>query len=164
MSHDRICTSNASVVRINGNIIPVGVLPDACYRLSVQQIHLRYKSYRTMCCITNLDPKMDACKSTRPKTCRNTTFTWLERARPSTKSRAIIGAQCTGSYPTRVTVCPYNGYIRGTNPITRHVMSLTYTPTRMRANQRAPKHTITQPLQDLHGSTVRARPPNLVTF
>ena len=24
MSHDRICTSNVSVVRINGNIIPVG--------------------------------------------------------------------------------------------------------------------------------------------
>ena len=24
MSHDRICTSNVSVVRINGNIVPVG--------------------------------------------------------------------------------------------------------------------------------------------
>ena len=110
-----------------------------------------------------MHPKTDTCKSTRPKTCRNTTFTWLERARPSTKSRHIIGAQRRGSYPDNVTVYPYNGYIRGTNPITRHVMSLTCTPTRMHANQHAPKHTITQPLQDLHGSTARARPPNLVT-
>ena len=78
--------------------------------------------------------------------------------------KGILGVRRRGSYPTRVTVYPYNGYITGTNPIVRHVMSLTCTLTRMRANQRAPKHTITQPLQDLHGSTVRARPPNLVTF
>ena len=95
-----------------------------------------------------MHPNTDACKSTRPKTCRNTTFTWLERARPSTKSRHIIGAQRRGSYPYNVTVYPYNGYVRGTNPITRHVMSLTCTPTRMRANQHVPKHAATQPLHD----------------
>ena len=74
--------------------------------------------------------------------------------------KGIIGAPCRGSYPDNVTVHPYNGYIRGTNPITRHVMSLTCTPTRMRANQHVPKHAATQPL---HGSNARARAPNLVT-
>ena len=63
-----------------------------------------------------------------------------------------------GSYWDNVTVYPYNGYIRGTNPITRHVMSLTCTPARMRANQHAPKHAATQPL---HDSNARARAPNL---
>ena len=31
MSCDRICTSNVSVVRINGNIIPVGDRTERCY-------------------------------------------------------------------------------------------------------------------------------------
>ena len=31
--------------------------------------------------------------------------------------KGILGAQCRGSYPMRVTVCPYNGYIGGTNPV-----------------------------------------------
>ena len=109
----------------------VGVLPDSCYRLSLQHIHLRYKSCRATCYVTNLDPKTDTCKSTRPITCHNTTFTWLKHARPSTKFRGVIGAQCRGSYPTRVTVCPYNGYIGGTNPVVRRVMSLTWTHARM---------------------------------
>ena len=74
--------------------------------------------------------------------------------------KCILGGLGRHSYPTRVTVCPYNGYIRGTNPITRHVMSLTCTLKRMRANQHAPKHAATQPL---HGSHARARAPNLVT-
>ena len=72
----------------------------------------------------------------------------------------ILGGICRSSYPTRVTVYPYNGYIRGTNPIVRHVTSLTCTLKRMRANQRAPKHVTTQPL---HGSNTRAPAPNLVT-
>ena len=46
-----------------------------------------------MCYVTNVHPETDVCKSTRPETCRNATFTWLEHARPSTKSRHIIGAQ-----------------------------------------------------------------------
>ena len=74
--------------------------------------------------------------------------------------KGILGARTRESYPTRVTVYPYNRYIRGTNPITRHVMSLTCTPARMRANQHAPKHAATQPL---HDSNARARAPNLVT-
>ena len=98
--------------------------------------------------VTNLDPKTDACKLACPETCRNTTFTWLEHARPSTKSRHIIGAQHRGSYAYNVTVNRYNGHITGTNHIVRHVMSLTCTLRRMRANQRAPKHAATQPLHD----------------
>ena len=84
----------------------------ACYRLSVQQIHQKYKSYRTTCHVTNLDHETDACKSMHPETCRNTTFTWLEHARPSTKTRHIIGAQRRGSYSDNVTVYPYNRCIR----------------------------------------------------
>ena len=74
------------------------------------------------------------------KTCRNTTFTWLNCASPSTKSRDIIGARCRGSYWDNITVYPYDGYITGTNPIVRRVISLTWTLPRMCANQPAPKH------------------------
>ena len=114
-----------------------------------------------MCYVTNLDHKTCACKLTRSKTCRNTTFTWLEHARPSTKSRHIIGAQHRGSYSYayNVTVNRYNGHITGTNHIVRHIMSLTCTLRRMRANQRALKHAKTQPL---HYSNTRTRAPNLM--
>ena len=74
-------------------------------------------------------------------------------------AKGILGGMSTGSYPDNVTVYPYNRYIGGTNPTTRHVMSLTCTPARMPANQHAPKHAATQPL---HGSNARARAPNLV--
>ena len=53
--------------------------------------------------------------STRPKTCHNTTFTWLERARPSTKSRGIIGPHARISYRDIVTVNRCNGHITDTN-------------------------------------------------
>ena len=53
------------------------------------------------------------------------------------------------SYPTRVTVYPYNGHIAGTNPVVRRVMSLTWTTRQMHAYQHDPKHAATQPL---HGS------------
>ena len=56
----------------------VGLLPGACYRLSLQRIHYRYKSCRATCHVTNLYPETDACKSARPKTCHNTTFTGPE--------------------------------------------------------------------------------------
>ena len=137
----------------------LGALPGACYRLSVQRIHWRYKSDRATCHVTNLDPETDACKSTHPKTYHNTTFTWLEHASPGTKSCGIIGAHNRGPYPAQVTVYPYNRYIRGTNPVVRHVMSLTWTLKRIRANQRAKKHAATQPL---HDSNTRAPAPNLV--
>ena len=57
-----------------------------------------------------------------------------------------------GSYWDDVTVYPYDGAIGGTNPVVRHVMSLTCTLKRMHANQHAPKHAATQPL---HGSNTR---------
>ena len=37
----------------------------------------------------------------------------------------ILGGLSTGSYSDRVTVYPYNGHIKSTNPIVRCVMSLT---------------------------------------
>ena len=52
-----------------------------------------------------------------------------------------------GSYWDDVTVYPYDGDIGGTNPVVRHVMSLTCTLKRMRTNRHAPKHAATQPLQ-----------------
>ena len=74
--------------------------------------------------------------------------------------QGILGFLCRVSYWDNVTVYPYNRYIGGTNPITRHVMSLTCTLKRMRANQHTPKHAATQPL---HSSNTRARAPNLAT-
>ena len=74
--------------------------------------------------------------------------------------KGILGVRRRGSYPTRVTVYPYNGCIRGTNPVVRHVMSLTCTLNGMLPHQSAQKHAATQPL---HGSNTRARAPNLVT-
>ena len=71
----------------------------------------------------------------------------------------ILGGICRSSYPAHVTLYPYNGYIRSTNPIARHVMSLTCTLKRMRANQCTPNHAATQPL---HGSNARDPAPNLV--
>ena len=73
--------------------------------------------------------------------------------------KGILRGLGRGSYPAHVTVYPYNGYIKSTNPIVRHVMSLTWTMKRMRANQCAPKHAATQPL---HDSNTRAQAPNLV--
>ena len=73
--------------------------------------------------------------------------------------KRISGGLSIRPYSDRVTVYPYNGYIRGTNPIVRHVMSLTCTLKRVHANQHAPKHAATQPL---HDSNTRARAPNLV--
>ena len=75
--------------------------------------------------------------------------------------KGILGGMSTGSYPDNVTVYPYNGYIRGTNPVTRHVMSLTRTLKRICANQHASKHAATRPL---HDSNARARAPNLVAY
>ena len=72
-----------------------------------------------MCYVTNLDYKTYACKLACPKTCSDITFTWLEHARTSTKSRGIIGLTVGGSYSNNVTVNRYNGYIRGTNMIVR---------------------------------------------
>ena len=57
--------------------------------------------------------------------------------------KGILGEVIRYSYWDHVTVYPYNGYIRRTNPILRCVVSLTWTMKRMRANQRTPKHAVT---------------------
>ena len=64
--------------------------------------------------------------------------------------KGILGVLSRDPYPAHVTVYPYNEYIRGTNPVVRHVISLTGTLKRMRANQRVPKHAATQPLHGLN--------------
>ena len=70
------------------------------------------------------------------------------------RKKCIIGGPCRGSYWYRVTVYPYNGYIKSTNLIVRHVMSLTWTMIWTRANQHAQKHALKQ---SLHRSNMRAR-------
>ena len=103
-------------------------------------------------CATLLDPN-------QPNPCITASPVPARERQIRAPEKGILGGMSTGSYPDNVTVYPYNGYIRGTNPVTRHVMSLTCTPARMPANQHAPKHAATQPL---HGSNARARAPNLV--
>ena len=46
----------------------------------------------------------------------------------------ILGGLSRVSYADRVTVYSYNGYTKGTNPIVRHVMSLTCTLKRILVN------------------------------
>ena len=102
--------------------------------------------------------KRISCRLRRSKIHRNTTFTWLEHTRPGTKSHAIIGHQSRASYWDNVTVYPYNGYIRSTNPIVWHVMSLTCTLKWILVNYGTPKHAKTQPL---HHSNMRAWAPKV---
>ena len=60
--------------------------------------------------------------------------------------KCILGRLSRGSHPAYVTVYPYNRYIRSTNPVVRHAVSLTCTLKRMCAYQHVPKHAATQPL------------------
>ena len=105
-----------------------------------------------MMCATLLDPNQPS------HYFKASTVRARERQTRAPKKGILRGLR-RGSYPAHVTVYPYNGYIRSTNPIVRHVMSLTWTMKRMRAHQRTPKHAATQPL---HGSNTRAPAPNLV--
>ena len=75
------------------------------------------------------------------------------RQKPSLK-RAPWGP-IVGPYSNNVTVYPYNACIAGTNPIVRRVMSLTWAQGRVHANQHAPQHAGTQPL-DAQISHIRA--------
>ena len=93
-----------------------------------------------MMCATLLDPNQPNHYCTAP------TVRARERQIRAPKKCILRGLR-RGSYPAHVTVYPYNGYITGTNPVVRHVMSLTCTLKRMLANQHAPKHATTQPLQ-----------------
>ena len=105
-----------------------------------------------MMCATLLEPNQHAQCST-PSSVRA-----RERQIRAPK-KGILGVRSRVPYRARVTVHRYNRYITSTNPIVRHVMSLTCTLKRMRTNQHAPKHAATQPL---HGSNTRAPAPNLV--
>ena len=73
--------------------------------------------------------------------------------------KSILGGMSRASYRDNVTVYSYNRYIKSTNSIVRHVMSLTRTLEQILVGQCAPKHAKTQPL---HGSNTRARAPNLM--
>ena len=69
----------------------------------------------------------------------------------------ILGGIRWCPYSDYVTVYPYNGYIRSTNPIVRHIMSLTYTLYRILVNCGALKHAKTQPLHKVYAySNMRA--------
>ena len=94
-----------------------------------------------MMCTTLLNPN-------QPNQCIRASPVRAREHQIRAHEKGILGVLRRGSYPTRVTVYPYDGHIRGTNPVVRHVMSLTYTLKRMRANQRAPKYAATQPLHD----------------
>ena len=48
--------------------------------------------------------------------------------------KCILGGLLRGAYLDRVTVYPYNRYIKSTNPIMRHLTSLTRILKQMRAN------------------------------
>ena len=106
---------------------------------------LKYKSYRATCYVTNSCLELDTRKLMRSETCQNASFTWLEHTRPSTKSHAIIGYHTRSSYWDNVTVYPYNGYIQSTNPIVRHVMSLTCTLKQILVNYGTQNHAKKQP-------------------
>ena len=106
-----------------------------------------------MMCTTQLNPN-------QPNQCFTASPVRARERQIRAPKKGILGAQTMGCYWDNVTVYPYNGHIRSTNPITRHVMSLTWTPKRTRANQHAPKHPATQPLR---GSNTRAPAPKLVT-
>ena len=97
-------------------------------------------------CATQLDPNQ-----------RNHYFTASPvRARQRqihAPKKHILGGLGRGSYSDRVTVYPYKRYIKSTNPIMRHVMSLTCTLKRMLVNYGTPKHAKTQLL---HYSNLRA--------
>ena len=102
-------------------------------------------------CATQLKPN-------RPKYYFTATPVRARQHQIRAPQKRILEGLSRGPYPYRVTVYPYNGYIRSTNPIVRHVMSLTCTMKWVRANQHAPKHAATLPL---HYSNTHSQAPNL---
>ena len=87
-------------------------------------------------CATQLDPNQHT-------QCFTASSVRARERRIRASKKGILGGMCRGPYSAQVSVYPYNGYIRSTNPIVRHVMSLTWAMKRMRANQRTPKHAVT---------------------
>ena len=104
-------------------------------------------------CATLLDPN-------QPNQCFTASPVRARERQIRAPKKGILGGMTRVPYWENVTVYPYSGHTGGTNPIVRHVGSLTCTLKRMRANQHAPEHAATQPL---HDSNTRARAPNLVT-
>ena len=74
-------------------------------------------------CATQLKPN-------RPKYYFTATPVRARQHQIRAPQKRILEGLSRGPYPYRVTVYPYNGYIRSTNPIVRHAMSLTWSPTR----------------------------------
>ena len=152
VSYDRICTFNVSILCMEALMFH----SENRHIKITNPIVRNFKSLQwvlIMMCATLLDPNQPSHYFTA------STVRARERQTRAPKKHILRGLG-RGSYPAHVTVYPYNGYIKSTNPIVRHVMSLTWTMKRMRANWHAPKHAATQPL---HGSNTRARAPNLVT-
>ena len=94
-----------------------------------------------MTCATLLNPN-------QPNQCITASPVRARERQIRAPEKSILGGISRVPYPNRVTVYPYNRYMRSTNPIVRHVMSLTCTLARMHADQHAPKHATTQPLHD----------------
>ena len=105
-----------------------------------------------MMCATQLNPN-------QPNQCFTASPVRARERQIRAPKKGILGVRSRGSYWDNVTVYPYNRYIRSTNPVVRHVMSLTCALARMHAHQHTPKHATTQPL---HDSNTRAPAPNLV--
>ena len=135
VSHDRICNFNVSILCIGALIFH----SEKRHIESTNPIVRNFKSLQwvlIMMCATLLDPNQPSHYFTA------STVRARERQTRAPK-KGILRGLGRGSYPAHVTVYPYNGYIKSTNPIVRHVMSLTWTMKRMRANQRTPKHAVT---------------------
>ena len=99
LEHARTSTKSRHIIGAQNRVL----LLTQCYRLSVQRTHYRYKSYRATCFVTNLDPETDACTSTRPETCRNITFTWLNYTKVGAWSRVF--EPCNGYVTARFRAC-----------------------------------------------------------
>ena len=86
-----------------------------------------------MMCATLLDPN-------QPNQCIRASPVRAREHQIRAPEKGILGEMRRGCYPARVTVYPYSGYVKRTNPITRHAMSLTWSLKRMRSNQHNISH------------------------
>ena len=138
------------------SVVPKTKHIDVRHMIHANPVIRKFKSLQRvpiMMCATLLNPNQHA-------QCSTASSVRARERQIRAPKKGILGVRSRVPYRARVTVHRYNRYITSTNPIVRHVMSLTCTPKRMRANPHAPKHPATQPL---HGSNTRARAPNLVT-
>ena len=99
-----------------------------------------------MMCATQLNPS-------QPNHCFTALPVRARERQSCAPKKHIIGVHGRGSYSDRVTVYPYNGYIKSTNPIVRKLRSLQYIPIMMCATQLNPN----QPNRHFTALPVRAR-------